>query len=77
MVRLAELPAFEREHHLEKIRDLPDFGATPWAGGPPLARRRVAIVTTAGLQRRGDTAFQAGSADYRIIEDRRRRPRSS
>ena len=67
MARLAELPAWEREHHLEKIRDLPDFGSTPWAEGPPLARRRVAIVTTAGLQRRDDMAFQAGSADYRVI----------
>ncbi len=69
MARLAELPGFEREHHLEKIRDLPDFGPTPWAEGPPLARRRVVIVTTAGLQRRGDIAFQAGSADYRVIPE--------
>jgi D-proline reductase (dithiol) PrdB len=69
MARLSELPAWEREHHLEKIRDLPDFGPTPWAGGPPLARRRVAIVTTAGLQRRDDVPFQAGSADYRIIPE--------
>ena len=67
MARLSELPAWEREHHLEKIRDLPDFGPTPWAPGPPLATRRVAIVTTAGLQRRDDIAFKAGSADYRII----------
>ena len=67
MARLSELPEWEREHHLEKIRDLPDFGPTPWAEGPPLARRRVALVTTAGLQRRDDIPFQAGSADYRII----------
>ena len=69
MARLSELPAWEREHHLEKIRDLPDFGLTPWASGPPLARRRVAIVTTAGLQRRDDIPFKAGSADYRVIPE--------
>ena len=67
MARLSELPDVEREHHLAKIRDLPEFGPTPWAAGPRLGARRVAIVTTAGLQRRGDIPFAAGSADYRVI----------
>jgi D-proline reductase (dithiol) PrdB len=67
MARLSELPDFEREHHLAKIGDLPDFGPTPWVDGPPLGQRRVAIVTTAGLQRRSDIPFAAGSADYRVI----------
>ena len=35
--------------------------------GPPLARRKVALVTTAGLQVRGDLPFRAGSSDYRVI----------
>jgi len=67
MARLSDLPEWECEHHLEKIRDLPDFGPTPWVAGPPLARRRVAIITTAGLQVRGDRTFSAGAADYRVI----------
>ncbi len=67
MARLADLPQWERSHHLQKIRDLPQFGAPAWVAGPPLPRRRVAIVTTAGLQRRDDLAFAAGSADYRVI----------
>ena len=67
MARLADLPAWEREHHLEKIRDLPDFGPTPWVGGSALSQRRVAIITTAGLQVRSDIPFKAGSADYRVI----------
>ena len=67
MARLSDLPAWEREHHLEKIRDLPDFGATPWVGGPALSKRRVVIITTAGLQVRSDIPFKAGSADYRVI----------
>ena len=67
MARLSEMPEWEREHHLEKIRDLPDFGTTPWVAGPPLSQRRVAVITTAGLQVRGDIPFKAGSADYRVI----------
>ncbi len=67
MARLADLPEWEREHHLAKIRDLPDFGPTPWAAGPPLSERRVAIITTAGLSLRSDAPFTAGSADYRVL----------
>ncbi len=43
------------------------FETEPWVRGPPLERRRVAIVSTAGLQRRGDRPFAAEAADYRII----------
>jgi D-proline reductase (dithiol) PrdB len=67
VARLADMPEWEREHHLEKIRDLPDFGPTPWAEGPALVKRRVAIITTAGLALRSDTPFKAGAADYRVL----------
>lgn len=69
MVRLAELPEWERDHLLEKLKDLSGFDGRPWVAGPPLARRRVALVTTAGLHRRGDRPFAAGAAgtDYRVI----------
>jgi D-proline reductase (dithiol) PrdB len=67
MARLTDFSANEREHHLQKIRDLPDFGPTPFVAGPPLARRRVAIVTTSGLHARGDRPFDIGAADYRVI----------
>jgi D-proline reductase (dithiol) PrdB len=67
MARLSDLPDWEQQHHLGKIRELPDFGPTPFAPGPPLARRRVAIVTTSGIHPRGDRPFEMGSADYRII----------
>ncbi len=36
-------------------------------GGPPLSRRRIAVVTTAGLHRRDDRPFLLGSENYRII----------
>jgi D-proline reductase (dithiol) PrdB len=67
VARLSDMPEWEREHHLEKIRDLPDFGPTPWVDGPALSKRRVAVITTAGLQLRSDIPFKAGSADYRVI----------
>ena len=67
MARLTDFSATEREHHLQKIRELPDFGATPFVAGPALGKRRVAIVTTAGLHARGDRPFDIGAPDYRVI----------
>ena len=69
MVRLADLPDWHREIFLKKVPTLPRFSGKPWARGPALAHRRVAIVTTAGLHIRGDRTFGAGTAgmDYRVI----------
>jgi D-proline reductase (dithiol) PrdB len=67
MARLSDLPDWEQRHHLAKIRELPDFGPTPFVAGPPLASRRAAIVTTSGIHVRGDRPFEMGSADYRVI----------
>lgn len=69
MVRLADLPEWERNHMLNKIPNLPSFGITAWVTGEPLAHRRVAIVTTAGLHLRGDRPFGQGRAsdDYRVL----------
>jgi len=67
MARLSDLPEFERQHHLDKIKDLPDFGETPFVSGPPLRERRVAIITTSGVHVRNDRPFPPGAADYRVI----------
>ena len=67
MARLSDMPDWERQHHLDKIPSLPDFGEPAFVSGPPLGERRVAIVTTAGLHVRGDHAFGHGAADYRVI----------
>lgn len=69
MVRLADLPEWEREHMLGKIPNLPDFGIKAWVNGGRLAQRRVAIVTTAGLHLRSDRPFGQGAArcDYRVL----------
>ena len=69
MVRLADLPAAERENHLNRVATLPQFPERPWVRGPALSRRRVAIVTSAGLHPRGDRPFDSAGAgiDYRVI----------
>ncbi|HEX7035042.1 MAG TPA: glycine/sarcosine/betaine reductase selenoprotein B family protein [Pseudomonadales bacterium] len=66
MVRLSDLPEYEREHLLDK--NMQPLGPTPWvAPGKPLSSRRVALITTAGLHRRSDTAFSMTDSSYRII----------
>jgi D-proline reductase (dithiol) PrdB len=67
MVRLADLGPTDRENMLKKVPTLPKFDARPWVKGPALAKRRVAIVSTAGLHKRGDRPFGAGAMDYRVI----------
>jgi D-proline reductase (dithiol) PrdB len=53
---------------IKKVPTLPKFESRPWVSGSPLSKRRVAIVTTAGLHTRTDRPF-SGSAgmDYRVI----------
>ena len=69
MVRLTDLAAYEREHMLKKVPALPRFDGRPFVKGPALAKRRVAIISTAGLHARGDRPFGGGAAsmDYRVI----------
>ena len=69
MVRLADLPDFERVHLLDKVKELEGFDARPWVKPPPLSQCRIAIISTAGLHARSDRPFgpSATSTDYRII----------
>jgi D-proline reductase (dithiol) PrdB len=69
MVRLADLPEWEREHMLDKTREISGFEGRPWKKPLPLKRLRIALVTTAGLHRRGDRPFgpSATALDYRVI----------
>lgn len=67
MVRLLDLPEVERRHLLAKAcTPLP---GEPFVDGPALSRRRVAIVTTAGLHRRDQPAFKLADTGYRVIPD--------
>ena len=65
MVRLIDLPEYERQHLLAKTFE--PFPTQPWATGPALAERRVALVTTAGLHRRQDRHFSRQSREFRVI----------
>ena len=65
--RLNELPEVEAKHlSLERI-PCPTFDDTPALAGNPLSQRRVAIISTAGLHKRGERAFRPGDGSYRII----------
>src|SRR5882672_6574891 len=64
-MRLERLPPAQAERYA--ALECPEFATTPWAGGPPLAERRVAIVSSAGLVVRGERAFRGREADYRVI----------
>ncbi len=65
VLRLSELPEAERVH-LANIK-CEEIAGRPWVVGAPLARRRVALISTAGLQVRGDRGFSYGDGDYRVI----------
>jgi D-proline reductase (dithiol) PrdB len=47
--------------------ECPDFATRPWVAGPALSRRRVAIVSSAGLVVRADNPFRGRDSDYRVI----------
>lgn len=65
MVRLADIPEVEREHLLAK--ECEPLGGHPWAARKPLSESRVALLTTAGLHRRGDAAFAMVDLGYRVL----------
>src|ERR1700746_2869511 len=65
MARLTDLPAAVAKRYAEL--ECPSFATTPWVNGPPLALRRVAIVSSAGLVVRGERPFRGRDADYRVI----------
>ena len=65
MPRLETLP--EDFANLLRNMPAPSVGDTPWASAGPTRERRIAIVTTAGIHRRGDTPFSLNDGDYRVL----------
>jgi D-proline reductase (dithiol) PrdB len=65
MARLDDIPEPTRT----VVRDIacPSFEATPFVRGGELARRRVALVSSAALIRRGDQPFPVGSGEFRAV----------
>jgi D-proline reductase (dithiol) PrdB len=64
---LDDMPEPQRSNLLD--HPMPDLGETPCVGGPPLGRRRIALVTTAALHGFRDPPFVPGRAEYRVIPD--------
>ncbi len=66
MTRLEDLPEVEGKY-LEALK-CPGFETQPWVTGPSLSRRRVAIISTAGLHGKNDRPFTLDQGDfYRVI----------
>jgi D-proline reductase (dithiol) PrdB len=65
MVRLVDLPPVQAQRLA--AFECPNFTTEPWVTGPPLSRRRVAIVSSAGLLVRGGTPFRGRDPDYHTI----------
>lgn len=65
MVRLADTDEALRQHLL--ALECPEYEEASWTDAPAASERRVAVISTAGLQRRGDRPFGIGADDYRVI----------
>lgn len=65
MVRLTDFDELSQDYYLSM--PMPHFESTPWVSPKPIPRSRVALISTAGIQRRGDRPFSVGSADYRLL----------
>jgi hypothetical protein len=65
MARLEDFDELGRDYFLSM--PMPEFDGTPWIEPPPVTAARIALISTAGLQRRGDRPFSVDSADFRLI----------
>ncbi len=65
MARLEQMMEPMKSHLAELA--CPSFDHQPWVSGKPLADRRISLISTAGLQRRGDRRFEGMTGDYRVI----------
>lgn len=62
-----DMPEPQRNNLLN--HPMPDIGETACVAGPPLAVRRIALITTAALHSFRDPPFVPGRAEYRVIPD--------
>ena len=63
--RLSDMPEVEA-NHLRRI-ECPTYEDTPLLAGKPIEQRRVVLISTAGLHKRGDRPFRPGDGSYRVI----------
>jgi len=65
MVKLAEMPAVGRRFISELEMSAPD--ELPWTKPLPTDKRRIAIVSTAAVSKRGERPFSWLARDHRVI----------
>jgi D-proline reductase (dithiol) PrdB len=65
VTRLTDLPPAQAKRLAEL--ECPAFDTRPFVSGPPLSRRRVGIVSSAGLVVHGESPFRGRDPDYRAI----------
>lgn len=68
MARLEDIPLSERK--MMETLDCTGFeDRRPWVAGPPLNKRRVALVSTAALNLRSDAVYQRDETSFRVIPE--------
>jgi len=65
MARLQDIPQPTRDAVAGLVS--PSFDTAPFVTGPPLSRRRIAILSSAALIARGDACFPPGSGEVRFL----------
>ncbi len=65
MARLTDFDDIGRDYYQSMA--MPSFATLRWAPAKPVHQSRIAMISTAGLQRRGDRPFAVDSADYRLL----------
>lgn len=65
MVRITEMPAVARAS-ISRL-EMPEFDDPAWVRPVPAQERRVSIVSSAAVSRRGDKPFSWLARDYRVI----------
>ena len=65
MARLEDIPQPTRDNVL--VLECTRVDAQPFVSGPPLSRRRVAILGSAALFPRGETPFLPCSTEFRVL----------
>ena len=65
MARIEDIP--EPTRSVVASLPCPSFDTSPFVRGPELSMRRVAIVSSAALIRRGDKPFAIGSGECRAV----------
>jgi D-proline reductase (dithiol) PrdB len=65
MARMSDFDEMIRDYF--NAMEMPHFDDTPWTKAKPPSESRVAMISTAGLQRRGDRPFSIDSSDYRLL----------